>query len=84
MLHDETLYPDPLAFKPERWLERDAKTRDGNVFPLEVVFGFGRRCVDLLSPSALIKPLGRRHGALGSLQSHLWDTALTYSYSNAS
>ncbi|KAH9891042.1 cytochrome P450 [Cubamyces lactineus] len=43
MLHDETLYPDPLAFKPERWLSKDEKTRDGNVFPLEVVFGFGRR-----------------------------------------
>lgn len=36
ILHDETVFPDPLAFKPERFL--DSKVD----FP-EMVFGFGRR-----------------------------------------
>ncbi|KAI0639039.1 cytochrome P450 [Trametes polyzona] len=46
MLHDEELYPDPLAFKPERWLAKGGKLRqdvDENLSPLDVVFGFGRR-----------------------------------------
>ncbi|KAI0358999.1 cytochrome P450 [Trametes cingulata] len=43
MLNDEKIYPDPLAFKPERWLSKDGKMKDENVFPLDVVFGFGRR-----------------------------------------
>ncbi|TBU23875.1 cytochrome P450 [Dichomitus squalens] len=40
MMHDETLYPDPDAFKPERWLsmERNPKT-----YSLDVIFGSGRR-----------------------------------------
>ncbi|KAF8169161.1 cytochrome P450 [Mycena galopus ATCC 62051] len=41
ILHDETIYPDPHAFKPERWL------LNGRLNPAvkdpESAFGFGRR-----------------------------------------
>jgi cytochrome P450 len=36
VLHDESVYPEPLRFQPERFL-------DPNVKPLDVGFGFGRR-----------------------------------------
>jgi len=44
ILRDPTLYPDPDAFKPERWLQSQGddeqeKKRD----PRAYVFGFGRR-----------------------------------------
>ncbi len=45
ILRDETMYPDPHAFKPERWFtdkkeeDEDEKRRD----PRSYVFGFGRR-----------------------------------------
>ena len=42
MLHDEDIYPEPHAFKPDRWL---GKPRDPNTHVLDVVFGFGRRQV---------------------------------------
>ncbi|KAI0374537.1 cytochrome P450 [Pilatotrama ljubarskyi] len=56
MLNDETIYPDPLAFKPERWLSKDDKIRDENVFPLDVVFGFGRRYVAFLGAFIRLTP----------------------------
>lgn len=36
ILHDESVYPDPLSFKPERFL-------DSSVDRPEAAFGFGRR-----------------------------------------
>jgi cytochrome P450 len=36
MLHDESVYPEPSRFMPERYL-------DPNLKPPEAVFGFGRR-----------------------------------------
>ncbi|KAF8808763.1 cytochrome P450 [Phlegmacium glaucopus] len=42
MLYNEVEYPDPSAFKPERFLkdgQLDSNIRD----PAEIVFGFGRR-----------------------------------------
>jgi Cytochrome P450 len=48
MLHDETLYKDPMAFNPDRFIG-DNKELD----PRNLVFGFGRRyaarLVDVLS-----------------------------------
>ncbi|KAI0761209.1 cytochrome P450, partial [Trametes elegans] len=41
MLHDEALYPEPHAFKPERWLQEGGQ--DTNASPLDIVFGFGHR-----------------------------------------
>lgn len=42
MLHDENIYPDPLAFKPERFLN-DGKINPSVRDPELVAFGFGRR-----------------------------------------
>ncbi|KAF8799114.1 cytochrome P450 [Phlegmacium glaucopus] len=42
MLHNEAEYPDPFAFKPERFLKDgrlDSRVRD----PATIAFGFGRR-----------------------------------------
>ncbi|KDQ63502.1 hypothetical protein JAAARDRAFT_147890 [Jaapia argillacea MUCL 33604] len=41
ILHDPSMYPDPSAFKPERFLKREGGecARD----PMTVAFGFGRR-----------------------------------------
>ena len=36
MLHDESVFPEPLRFRPERFLDPDVK-------PLNFGFGFGRR-----------------------------------------
>lgn len=44
MLHDEQKYPDPFAFKPERWLTEDGKLNPDLKEP-SAIFGFGRRCV---------------------------------------
>ncbi|KAE8348889.1 cytochrome P450 [Aspergillus coremiiformis] len=40
-MHDENTYPDPFAFKPERFLGYDG--REPEVNPYSFVFGFGRR-----------------------------------------
>ncbi|KAI0776618.1 cytochrome P450 [Trametes elegans] len=42
MSQDASLFPEPQAFRPERWLEMDARTADA-VNPRRFVFGFGRR-----------------------------------------
>lgn len=42
MLHDEAKYPDPFAFKPERWLLPDGKLNP-DMKESAVAFGFGRR-----------------------------------------
>jgi cytochrome P450 len=41
MMHDPALYHDPMAFKPDRFLEIDG--RDPEIDPHTFVFGFGRR-----------------------------------------
>ena len=41
VLHDPELYPDPEAFKPERFLNEDGTFRDDPLIPL--AFGAGRR-----------------------------------------
>ncbi|KAJ7889513.1 cytochrome P450 [Mycena olivaceomarginata] len=42
ILHDETVYPDPYAFKPERFLREDG-TPNPEVPSPEPAFGYGRR-----------------------------------------
>lgn len=42
MMHDKDNYPDPLAFKPERWLTPDGKL-DPEILEPTAAFGFGRR-----------------------------------------
>jgi cytochrome P450 len=41
ILHDLTIYPDPDAFKPERFLNADGSQRDDPV--LIAAFGFGKQ-----------------------------------------
>jgi len=41
MLHDETEYPEPFAFAPERWILGDGEREPLN--PAKIAFGFGRR-----------------------------------------
>ncbi|KIM73756.1 hypothetical protein PILCRDRAFT_828807, partial [Piloderma croceum F 1598] len=41
MLHDETEYPEPFAFLPERWILKDGQKEPRH--PEKVAFGFGRR-----------------------------------------
>lgn len=56
MSQDEQFYPDPEAFRPERFLvaSGQAEAMDPKIF----VFGFGRRYVSCLSENqtALIRP----------------------------
>ncbi|KAI0069315.1 cytochrome P450 [Artomyces pyxidatus] len=41
MLHDPSAYPDPEAFRPERFLTEDGKVKDDPT--LSAAFGFGKR-----------------------------------------
>ncbi|TDL27032.1 cytochrome P450 [Rickenella mellea] len=41
MTHDESAFPDPFIFKPERYAEGDGKNAAFD--PTDAVFGFGRR-----------------------------------------
>ncbi|TFY82498.1 hypothetical protein EWM64_g1513 [Hericium alpestre] len=43
MLHDSEKYPEPEAFKPERFLTPEGKLNNDNV---DAAFGFGRRAKD--------------------------------------
>ncbi|GJE97944.1 cytochrome P450 [Phanerochaete sordida] len=43
ILHDETRYPDPEAFMPERYLAPDGKLDENAPDPTEACFGYGRR-----------------------------------------
>ena len=46
MLYDEEEYPDPESFKPERHLNDGT---NGPRNPEDIIFGFGRRFVVLLT-----------------------------------
>ena len=40
MTHDENVYPDPFAFRPERFLKADGTLNDDSRI---LAYGFGRR-----------------------------------------
>ncbi|KAJ8501740.1 hypothetical protein ONZ45_g12030 [Pleurotus djamor] len=42
ILHDETMYPEPFSFKPDRWLTPEGQLNPDIRDPT-VIFGFGRR-----------------------------------------
>jgi cytochrome P450 len=44
MTHDEEVYPDAKAFKPERFIKNGTLNKEVRD-PRDIVFGFGRRCV---------------------------------------
>ncbi|KAF8266320.1 cytochrome P450 [Lactarius quietus] len=41
ILHDPAVYPEPDAFKPERFLDKEGNLRDDSIF--SSAFGYGRR-----------------------------------------
>ena len=43
ILHDEEVYPDPLSFKPERFLDKNGELDSNVQTPFVAAFGFGRR-----------------------------------------
>lgn len=45
MTHNGETYPDPYAFKPERYFDNDGKLMNDKVF----AYGFGRRQVHFTS-----------------------------------
>ena len=47
MSRDETRYPEPEIFKPERFLTADGKLDPDANDPYSFVFGFGRRSSSL-------------------------------------
>ena len=45
ILHDEEIYPEPMAFRPERFLCEDGSLNPGIQDPDVAMFGYGRRYV---------------------------------------
>jgi len=45
MTHDESVYPEPFAFKPERFLDENGELNDDDRI---LAYGFGRRYFHLL------------------------------------
>lgn len=64
MLRDERFWEDPSEFKPERFL---GELKEGQVDPLSLIFGYGRRlAIQLpgLCGSGLIKRTGFALGGI--------------------
>ncbi len=45
ILHDPSLYPEPMVFKPERYFSSDGTLDLSSNDPEKYAFGYGRRCV---------------------------------------
>ncbi|SJK97106.1 uncharacterized protein ARMOST_00356 [Armillaria ostoyae] len=41
--HDESMYPDPMTFRPERFMDASAAKDEGPCDPNTIAFGWGRR-----------------------------------------
>ena len=48
MTHDENVYPEPFAFKPERFFDKTGNLNDDARI---LAYGFGRRFVPSFTPS---------------------------------
>lgn len=49
VFHDQTVYPDPHAFKPDRFIDGDGQLDPSVPDPEQRVFGSGRRLASILS-----------------------------------
>ena len=47
MTHEESVYPDPYTFKPERFFDENGKLKDEDRI---LAFGFGRRYLPFMFP----------------------------------
>ena len=60
MAHNEDIYPDSYAFKPERFLPEALSGTPPEFDPMNIAFGYGRRSVltlkFLTSPSVGLRP----------------------------
>ena len=52
IFHDETVYPDPNTFNPDRFLTEDGRIDPSVPDPEHRVFGSGRRLVSTVSTEA--------------------------------
>lgn len=88
MTRNETLYPDPEDFKPERFLREDGSLNDRDP---TTVFGFGRRLVNLTiytSIPKLMRPrfssiCPGRHMAVNSVWMAIVSLLFTFNFSKA-
>ena len=51
-MHDETIFPEPEVFRPERYIPQTLDSTNlkvqeipDEVNPAKLVFGFGKRCI---------------------------------------
>jgi cytochrome P450 len=56
MTHDESVYPEPFAFKPERFFDNNGELDDDNKI---LAYGFGRRY--LPSSFTIVNALSQWH-----------------------
>jgi len=55
MTHDESVYPDPFTFKPERFFGKNGELNEGDKV---LAYGFGRRCSPYLT---VVNSFSQRH-----------------------
>jgi hypothetical protein len=67
MLHDETDYPEPFSFKPERFL-KNGKLNPEVKDPATAAFGFGRRICPVGRASPVIIRFLNRYYRVDSWQ----------------
>lgn len=75
MTRNPELFPDPDAFRPERYMQTVDQETAYRRDPRNVVFGFGRRCVDdshCLLESRVLTLRCRRCPGSHLIESSLW------------
>jgi cytochrome P450 len=55
------MYPDPMAFNPDRFLDADGKLNPDIMDPAQASFGFGRRLCVRSNKDTILKKDGLNH-----------------------